>query len=271
MSDPNRPGERREPRGPALTRRELEVVRLIAEGLSCREAAQKLSRSPRTVENHLRSVYQKLRVRNRVELVRAAEERGLVVAPVSPLPAAAVELKSQALELIQRINRRLAQFENHNYFGELALALAEEFGTRWAGINEITTHDTLLDVIAIAADGELGEFVRCPRGRSPCGQTIDDGECVVWEGLADRYPAQQVIRDLGATSYVGIRLDDRLMGRVGMLWIMDDKPIRQELLPVPVLHVLAPRTAAELALAKALDKLGCASGGPDEGTSNGRG
>lgn len=62
-----------------LTQRELEVVSLVAEGLSSREVAQRLCRSPRTVENHLRSVYQKLDVRNRVELMRAASDRGLLV------------------------------------------------------------------------------------------------------------------------------------------------------------------------------------------------
>lgn len=246
------------PASTLLTRRELEVVRLIAEGLSCREAAQRLSRSPRTVENHLRSVYQKLGVRNRVELVRAADERGMlrgIARPDAALPMAAIELKSRALDIIQQIDRRLAQRENHHYFGELVLAVAEAFGTRWAGITEITAHDDLIDLIAIAADGKLVEFNQCLLGGTPCEISIAEGECVVWEGLRGRFPRDPAIQQFGATCYVGLRLDDRLVGPVGVLWIMDDKPVNRDLLPLEVLRVISRRAAAELALAKTLDLL----------------
>lgn len=241
-----------------LTRRELEVVRLIAEGLSCREAAQRLSRSPRTVENHLRSVYQKLGVRNRVELVRAADERGLLRGTARPdigLPTASIELKSRALEIIQQIDRRLAERENHHYFGELVLALAEAFGTRWAGITEITARDDMLDVIAMTADGKLVDFLQCPLGQTPCDIAIAEGECVLWQGLGERFPRDPTIQRFGASCFVGLRLDDRLLGPVGVLWIMDDKPINRDLLPLEVLRVITRRAAAELALAKTLDLL----------------
>lgn len=241
-----------------LTRRELEVVGLIVEGLSCREAAQRLSRSPRTVENHLRSVYQKLHVRNRVELVRAVEEHGLLdtaTKQVEPLPVSEVELKGHALGVIQQINQRLAQHENHHYFGELVLALAEAFGTRWAGISEANKEGDLLDIIVWANDGHLGEFIQCPKDSSPCGSAIRERECVVWGGLINRFPNAPSVVDTGAIAYVGVILEDRLLGTVGSLWLMDDKPIRKDLLPLEVLRVLAPRTAAELAVAKTLDRI----------------
>ncbi|MFP4173380.1 MAG: LuxR C-terminal-related transcriptional regulator [Candidatus Hydrogenedentota bacterium] len=52
----------------ALSRRELEVSFRAADGLSSREIAAQLFLSPRTVDNHLRSVYQKTGVRGRAEL-----------------------------------------------------------------------------------------------------------------------------------------------------------------------------------------------------------
>jgi DNA-binding NarL/FixJ family response regulator len=61
-----------------LTPRELEVVRLIAEGLTTEEIAETLVLSPKTVEHHRTNVLGKLSLRNRVELTRYAIRRGLV-------------------------------------------------------------------------------------------------------------------------------------------------------------------------------------------------
>lgn len=54
----------------ALTPRERRVVLLVLEGLRTDEIAQRLCRSRKTIESQLGSVYRKLRVANRVQLVR---------------------------------------------------------------------------------------------------------------------------------------------------------------------------------------------------------
>lgn len=52
-----------------LTRRELQVLELLQAGQRNPEIAQRLSRSPRTVEHHVAAIYAKLGVGNRVELL----------------------------------------------------------------------------------------------------------------------------------------------------------------------------------------------------------
>jgi DNA-binding NarL/FixJ family response regulator len=61
-----------------LTPRELEVVKLIAEGLTSEEIAEQLFISKKTVDRHRANVLEKLGMRNRVELTRYAIRRGLV-------------------------------------------------------------------------------------------------------------------------------------------------------------------------------------------------
>lgn len=59
-----------------LTRRELDVVRLAAEGLSAREIGASLFIGVRTVETHLASAYLKLGIHSRFSLIRKSRELG---------------------------------------------------------------------------------------------------------------------------------------------------------------------------------------------------
>jgi ATP/maltotriose-dependent transcriptional regulator MalT len=61
-----------------LSYRELEVLTLAAEGLTDAQVAERLYLSPRTVGQHLRSVYRKLEVSSRTAASREAARRGLI-------------------------------------------------------------------------------------------------------------------------------------------------------------------------------------------------
>ena len=62
----------------ALTTREKEVVALVAKGLSNQEIAATVFLSEATVKTHVRAVLTKLGLRNRIQVVITAHERGLV-------------------------------------------------------------------------------------------------------------------------------------------------------------------------------------------------
>jgi DNA-binding NarL/FixJ family response regulator len=61
-----------------LTRREVELVRLVADGLRNKEIASQLELSEVTVKTHLRNIYRKLGLGTRIGVRRYAEARGLL-------------------------------------------------------------------------------------------------------------------------------------------------------------------------------------------------
>lgn len=63
---------------PKLTRREKEILALVAEGITTPQIAEKLIISPLTVETHRRNLIQKMGVANAAQLVKMAIEQNLI-------------------------------------------------------------------------------------------------------------------------------------------------------------------------------------------------
>lgn len=63
---------------PALSGRESEVLKLVAQGYVNKEIASRLGIGTATVSTHIKNLYRKLAVHTRVQVVRAAQDRGLL-------------------------------------------------------------------------------------------------------------------------------------------------------------------------------------------------
>ncbi len=68
----------------SITKREEEVLQLIADGCSTPEVAERLYISQKTVKNHLASIYQKLDARDRTQAVLRAVRMGIVRLDAAP-------------------------------------------------------------------------------------------------------------------------------------------------------------------------------------------
>jgi len=61
-----------------LSERETDVLKMVARGYLSKEIAYRLNISTATVNTHIKNLYRKLAVHNRVQVVRAAQEKGLL-------------------------------------------------------------------------------------------------------------------------------------------------------------------------------------------------
>ena len=70
--------DRRSTRTRMLTKREIQILRLVADGLSNDEIAARMGLSPRTVQTHIASSLRKTGTRNRAHLAVVGVREGLV-------------------------------------------------------------------------------------------------------------------------------------------------------------------------------------------------
>ena len=70
--------QRQDVPAPRLTERELEVLKLVAQGMSNRDIAQVLFISENTVKNHVRNILEKLHLHSRMEAVMYAVREKLL-------------------------------------------------------------------------------------------------------------------------------------------------------------------------------------------------
>jgi DNA-binding NarL/FixJ family response regulator len=77
-----------------LTKREAEILRLAAEGMSNAQLARKLWVTEQTVKFHLSNTYRKLGVSNRTEAARWAQLNGLMPVSAGRSPAPALSLQA---------------------------------------------------------------------------------------------------------------------------------------------------------------------------------
>ena len=74
MTQPDRPAPKPEPLVEPLSKRELDVLRLIADGASNKEIARALGIADGTVKNHITNILGKLGVSDRKQAVHKARE-----------------------------------------------------------------------------------------------------------------------------------------------------------------------------------------------------
>jgi two-component system, NarL family, nitrate/nitrite response regulator NarL len=72
-----------------LTLRERQLITVVGQGLGNSEIAERLRISEATVRNHLTSIFKKLELHSRIELVMYALRQGLIKAPISNPPSTA--------------------------------------------------------------------------------------------------------------------------------------------------------------------------------------
>jgi len=100
--------------------------------------------------------------------------------------------------------------------------------------------------IAAWMNGEFKESFAWTLDASPCAKALGDKVYFCSTGVQQRFPKNQTLVELEADSYFGICLLDTNQNPIGVLCVMDNKPMERAALTESLLSIFATRAAASL-------------------------
>ncbi|THI84619.1 MAG: response regulator [Nitrospira sp. CG24A] len=131
-----------------------------------------------------------------------------------------------------------------DFFSSLVRRMAAAFNVQFAYFSERNAEGTYFRSIAAWRAGAFIEPFVVPMG-SPC-EAVLTGQAVYHpDQLHAIYPHVRMIADLGVVSYCGVPVTDRTGQVIGHIALMDNKPMPDGKLAIPILQAFASRIAAE--------------------------
>jgi PAS domain S-box-containing protein len=140
-----------------------------------------------------------------------------------------------------------------DFFPALVRNIGLILGIRHAIISELLGDK--FQTLALWCDGELQSNFIYPVPGTPCEITIKQGVYYCASGVQQAFPNDLDLRMLQADSYLGIAMYNNQGDAIGVLCILDSKPLQEYQRLEGILQVFAARSAAELERQKAMNAL----------------
>ncbi len=129
------------------------------------------------------------------------------------------------------------------FFASLVQHLTRALGVDVAFVGE--TNSGRIDVVAICVRGEMGDPFGYEACGTPCNEALQDGVCFYSADVQKHFPKHAMLAEMGAQSYLGIRLLDSNNQLLGLLAVLHGQPMRTDS-DQRFLQVFTARTAVEL-------------------------
>ncbi|RVU38767.1 PAS domain-containing sensor histidine kinase [Hwanghaeella grinnelliae] len=134
-----------------------------------------------------------------------------------------------------------------DFFSALVTHLAESLGVAYALVDRVVEgNDGEVETVALYAHGAIApNFGYCLPG-SPCKTVLEQELCCYPAGVQQTFPTFGLLGDMHAESYAGIALWGDHDNPIGLIVIVDEKPLENVELVETLLQIVAMRASAEL-------------------------
>ena len=155
-----------------------------------------------------------------------------------------IQERQQAEATLQSLVAGTASVTGEDFFPALVGHLAAALGVRYAIISEL--RGERLETLAFWSTDRLGSNFAYSPQLTPCQIVLDQGTYFCPSQVREQFPQDRDLAELEVDSYLGVVLVDSNQHPIGMLCILDDKPITKLAQFETLLSMFASRATAEL-------------------------
>ncbi len=131
------------------------------------------------------------------------------------------------------------------FLRSLVKHFAEVIGARYAFLGRLADQDKVAMLAVWAGEGFAENFEYALKG-TPCENVVDREVCVYERDVQGQFPDDLALVEMGVESYMGAPLFDSAGRALGLLAVMDDKPMEPSENLKSILSIFAARAGAEL-------------------------
>ena len=158
---------------------------------------------------------------------------------------------------IKTISVAVSTETGHAFFNQLAKHLARLLNKKYVyiGLKKMVEQRLTIETLAIAVGGELVGNFQFEVANSPSEKALQLGAYTVPRQLQREFAGNPILRDLAAQSFVGAAIVDAEKNAIGLIAVLDDKPMDQVKQLQEVVQIFVSRASAELHRLEAENKI----------------
>lgn len=160
--------------------------------------------------------------------------------------------KKQFDDALRLIAEGVSSETGESFFQQLVKRLSQLFGMQYAFVGILEEPDAQhVKTLAVYGNGQHLPNLTYALAATPCAMVIGQHTCVFESGIQNRFPQDQLLKDMGVESYMGTPLFDPDGNPIGIIVLLDNQPLMQVGHIKAVMEIFAVRAAAEIERNKA--------------------
>ncbi len=158
-----------------------------------------------------------------------------------------ITYRKQSLEALKNIAAGVSSQTGEAFFQQLIRRLADLFSVNYAYLGLIDKSDSkIINTFVFYDHGNIVENFSFPFENTPCAEVLEKKLCIYPDNLQQFFPHSEFLKEKNATSYLGILLTDSKEQPLGIIAVLNTRPMTEVEQMQDVLQIFAARAAAEI-------------------------
>jgi PAS domain S-box-containing protein len=180
-----------------------------------------------------------------VQATAEQDSQGNVIGYVGTLTDISAQKNTEAA--IRHIAAGVSVTSGEQFFSQLVLKLAQLFDADYGFVGLLDKNEPdVINTYAACAHGEPAANFSYTLTGTPCANVVGQATCSHTTGVQQMFPEDQLLVDMGVDAYIGTPLFDSNGTPIGLLVVLNSKPMQDIDKVQPVMEIFAARTGTEI-------------------------